>query len=358
MQKKKYPSVVAIKKSLIAGVAFIALLIVFLIVHNLYQDASHSEADPQGHPQGVQRIADPTDSEWAQNQKVEKSSQAEPGRPLKTAAVDKDNQALSTGENVSSENPDVQSAMAAPITSNQLIAEGSMGTPVLNDAPQTEEKQAFIDNADLEGKVDSLGASVKNSSSMYTLHAGTLIPGILLTGVSADLPKYVIGQVRCPVYDSPTGRHLLIPQGAKLTGMYDAQVAYGQERLLVTWQRLIFPNGQSIELKGMPGVDAGGYAGFKDQVDNHYGSLFKGALLTSLFGMGAMLSQPNVPKQSLHAASVGGAYAQSVANAVLTTGNLIADKQIAVQPTLSIRPGYTFNIMVTQDIVFSAPYAG
>jgi type IV secretion system protein TrbI len=137
-----------------------------------------------------------------------------------------------------------------------------------------------------------LPAALRLPASRYEVKAGTIIPGVLLTGVNSDLPGQLIAQVRENVFDTESGQYLLIPQGARLVGLYDHQVAYGQERVLVTWKRVIFPNGSSLSLKdGMPGTDPAGAAGFNDQVNHHLVRVFGNALLLSIFSAGVQLSQ-------------------------------------------------------------------
>ena len=121
------------------------------------------------------------------------------------------------------------------------------------------------------------------------MQAGNVIPASLITGIRSDLPGQITAQVTENVYDSPTGRFLLIPQGARLIGIYDSQVAFGQSRVLLVWTRLIMPNGRSIVLERQPGADTAGYAGLEDEVDNHWGALFKAALLSTLLGVGSEL---------------------------------------------------------------------
>src|SRR5262249_3055341 len=164
---------------------------------------------------------------------------------------------------------DQMTAMSAPINSNQMLAESSVKT-----------------NVEISNK-----AALKNPQSPYVIQAGTFIPGILITGINSDLPGQIIGQVRSNVYDSIQGRYLLIPQGSKLIGIYDAKIIYGQERVLVAWQRLILPNGQSMELSDMAGVDNSGYAGLTDHVNAHYGKLVSAAILMSVLGAGVQFSE-------------------------------------------------------------------
>lgn len=140
--------------------------------------------------------------------------------------------------------------------------------------------------------------------------------------------------------------------------MRDSQVAYGQERVLIVWKRIIFPNGQSINLQGMPGIDMSGFAGFKDQVNNHYGKMFGSVVLMSVLGAGAQLSQPQNNTNPFAAPTVGQTLAQSVGTNLANTATMITAKNINIQPTLEIRPGYTFNISVTNDMVFPGAYVG
>ena len=142
----------------------------------------------------------------------------------------------------------------------------------------------------LNGAVDRRTTSpdrVQAPASKYILQAGAVIPAALITGLRSDLPGQVTAQVTEDVYDSPTGKILLIPQGARLVGQYDAQIAFGQTRALLVWNRLIMPNGRSIVLERQPGADPEGYAGLEDEVDNHWGMLFKAAILSTLLSVGS-----------------------------------------------------------------------
>lgn len=180
------------------------------------------------------------------------------------------------------------------------------------------------------------------------VQAGTIIPALFLTGINSDLPGLLTAQVSEPVYDSPTGRTLLIPQGTRLIGEYDSKITYGQDRVLLVWTRLIFPDGASIALQGMPGVDMSGYAGVKDQVDNHWGKIIGAVLLSSVLSTAVVESQGN----SLNAlsTSAGQLAAQGAAQGVNQAGDRIVQRQLSVQPTLIIRPGQRIAVMVDKDI--------
>jgi type IV secretion system protein TrbI len=186
-------------------------------------------------------------------------------------------------------------------------------------------------------------------ASPYVVQAGTVIPAALITGLRSDLPGQITAQVTEAVYDSPTGKFLLIPQGAKLIGQYDSSVAYGQRRVLLAWTRLIMPNGTSIVLERQPGADAAGYAGLEDEVDNHWDMLLKGAALSTLLSIGAEAGTTGSESSLIQAIRRGGS------NSASQTGQLLVQRQLNVQPTLTIRPGFPVRVLVTRDLLL-APY--
>lgn len=189
--------------------------------------------------------------------------------------------------------------------------------------------------------------------SPYEVKAGTYIPGILISGVNSDLPGNMKGQVREDVYDTVTGNHLLIPKGTTLIGTYDSGVTFGQNRALVVWQRLIFPNGKTVLLDNMGGVDLSGYAGFKDKVDNHNLQLFKAVILSSILGAGTAIVSDDDDNDSSN--DWQGEAGRGAGEQVIMIGNRLADKLLSLQPTITIRPGYRFNIMLHSDLVLT-PY--
>lgn len=187
-------------------------------------------------------------------------------------------------------------------------------------------------------------------ASPYVVQAGTLIAGALLTGIRSDLPGQITGQVTENVYDSPTGHYLLIPQGAKLIGIYDSQVTFGQSRVLLVWTRLIMPNGQSLVLGRQPGADPQGFSGLEDEVDNHWGELFKAALLSTLLSVGAEAGTSGQENDLIQAIR------QGASNSFSQTGQQIVGRQLNIQPTLTIRPGFPMRVIVNRDLVL-APYS-
>jgi len=193
--------------------------------------------------------------------------------------------------------------------------------------------------------------------SLYELKRGSVIPATLITGLNSDLPGRITAQVSQDVYDSATGYRLLIPQGAKLFGRYDSKVSFGQERVLVVWTDLIFPNGSTLQIGGMAGTDAEGYGGFKDKVDRHLLRTFGSAALVALIGAGIDMSVPEsstLATQDTASDAARRSFAQSFGQVAEQT----ISKNINVQPEIQIRPGYTFNVLVDQDIVFPSAYKG
>lgn len=187
--------------------------------------------------------------------------------------------------------------------------------------------------------------------SQYELKAGSIIPGILITGINSDLPGRIIGQVRENVYDSVSGNYLLIPQGTKIIGTYDSKVNYAQSRVLIVWTRLIFPNGYSLNLERLPGTDLAGQAGFKDLVNNHTGKLIGGVILTSALSAAAKIAGGNQETTATYGQLAVNGAAENMANA----GARLLEQNLNVQPTLEIRGGYRFNILVEKDFILQ-PY--
>jgi type IV secretory pathway VirB10-like protein len=204
----------------------------------------------------------------------------------------------------------------------------------------------------LNGNVDRQTVSpdrVEAPASDDILQAGSVIAAALLTGLRSDLPGQITAQVTENVYDSPTGQILLIPQGARLVGEYDAHVAFGQSRALLVWTRLIMPNGRSIVLERQPGADPKGYAGLEDQVDNHWGMLFKAAILSTLLSVGSEAGTSDNENALVQAIRQGASQSFS------QIGEQVVGRSLNVQPTITIRPGFPVRVVVTHDLVLQ-PY--
>lgn len=203
-----------------------------------------------------------------------------------------------------------------------------------------------------------LDSSMEDPLTPYSLQAGFVIPAIMLSGINSELPGQVMAQVSRNVYDTPTGRYLLIPQGSRLIGSYNSGIQYGQSRILMAWQRIVFPDGRTLDLGAMPGADQAGYAGFHDQVNNHYFRLFTSAILLSGVIAGVELSQnkDTVGGQTSDSQRTSDALSEALGQSLGQTLVELFRKNLSISPTLEIRPGYRFNVMVTKDMTFDEPY--
>lgn len=229
------------------------------------------------------------------------------------------------------------------------------GMPIPSETPPLDDESAqnMQDRklAFLNGETDRRTVSaerVQEKVSPYVVHAGTVIPAALITGIKSDLPGQITAQVTEHVYDSPTGSHLLIPQGARLIGAYDSQVAFGQSRVLLVWNRLIMPDGSSIVLERLQGADTQGFSGLQDEVDYHWGELFKAAALSTLLGIGTELSTDDE-------SDIARAVRESAQDSASDIGQQIVRRQLNIQPALTIRPGFPVRVIVNRDLVMK-PY--
>jgi type IV secretion system protein TrbI len=189
---------------------------------------------------------------------------------------------------------------------------------------------------------------IVDPASSYQVMAGTIISASLITGLNSDLPGTIIAQVTQPVYDTASGEHLLIPQGARLIGRYDSRVAFGQDRALIVWDRVLFPDGASLQIDALPGADQSGFSGLTDKVDNHWRRVFVAAGLASLLGIGTELAIDD-----------DGGIARALRDGFQRTANQagqrIVDRNLNIQPTLKVRPGWPLRVIVTRDLVLR-PY--
>ncbi|PLP97892.1 TrbI/VirB10 family protein [Cupriavidus pauculus] len=274
-----------------------------------------------------------------------------------------------------------ETAAASPVffRSGNQSALASVADPSMSREPGVEESPAgskttasaevSYDPRDGEGSVlgnqeqrEPPGASVSKDgspvpglqlpASPYQVMAGTVIPAALVTGIQSDLPGEVIGTVTEPVFDTATGQHLLIPQGSRILGKYNEMIGFGQRRVQVAWNRIIFPDTSSVTLNNLIGTDAAGYAGLQDGVDWHWDRLFAGAALTTLLGVAAELAAPG---DRQHGDRVILAGRDGLQNSVNGVGQEVVRRNLDVQPTLTQRPGFPLRIVVNRDLVLR-PY--
>ncbi|MBO6086699.1 MAG: conjugal transfer protein TrbI, partial [Acetobacter sp.] len=208
-------------------------------------------------------------------------------------------------------------------------------------------------------------AKVDVPKSPYLLRTGAVIPAILITGINSNLKGFIEAQVSENVYDTATGRFLLIPQGSRLFGAYNNGIVFGQRRVLVMWNRITFPDGKTLDIGSMSGTDFAGYSGFKDKVDNHFIRLFGSALLMSAITAGINLSQQGfLGMGSMYGYGGGRMYgmssssvlSQSLGQGMGEAMQQLFRRNLNIAPTLKVRPGYVLNVMVSKDLTFSKPY--
>jgi len=217
-------------------------------------------------------------------------------------------------------------------------------------------KEAFL-TAARSGKTDDYLRSTRSAPlGAYEIKAGWEIPAVLEQSVNSDLPGDIKALVMSNVFDTASGRFLLIPQGSRLIGRYDSRIAYGQDGVQVIWDRVIFPDASSVDINGMVGQDAHGNAGLRQQVDRHYKRLFGFAALTSMFSAAFDLSQRQTYGSGLAYPSIGDTASASVGRELSQTGAMITRRNLDVQPTIKVAAGYKFTVRVNRDILFESPY--
>jgi type IV secretion system protein VirB10 len=200
-----------------------------------------------------------------------------------------------------------------------------------------------------------LGSDIDAPRTAYEVRAGAVIPATMISGINSDLPGQITAQVSQDVFDTPTGRHRLIPQGSKLVGRYSNSIVMGQSRVLVAWQRIVFPDGKALDIGAMEGVDSAGYAGFGDKVDRHYVRLFGSAILMSAIAAGLTSSRVN-PENDPYGSSNEATLSQGTALQFAEVATKMIERNLDIAPNLQIRPGYRFNVMAVKDLTFEKPY--
>lgn len=271
---------------------------------------------------------------------------AEEQRRLQEIETARTSRLFSGTENRTAPPAGAGSVAVAPPPTPDLTSLGLAPQPA---TPTAQDRQLAFLNAAVDRRTVSPDR-VAAPASPNILQAGAVIAAALITGIRSDLPGQITAQVTENVYDSPTGRILLVPQGTRLIGQYDNGVGFGQRRVLLVWNRLILPNGRSIVLERQPGADTEGYAGLEDGVDYHWWDLAKAAALSTLLGVGAELATDDNDRL-VQAIRDGGQ------NTINDAGQQIVRRQLNIAPTLTIRPGFPVCVIVTRDLVLE-PYGG
>jgi type IV secretion system protein TrbI len=318
--------------------------------HNVADQLASLPKDYAGIPHDVPRLGPPLPGDFGRP--IVPAQSSAPG----SLAIDAEQQRV---------NQETEAARTSKVFASTNVRPSPAGTPS-NEAPPaatTSSDEAFAQNGQ-DRKLAFVNAPVDRRTtspdrlvrppSPFVVQAGTVIPAALMTGIRSDLPGQITAQVTENVYDTPTGRARLIPQGARLIGIYDSQVAFGQSRVLLVWTRLIMPNGRSIALERQPGADVAGYSGLEDELDNHWKELLGAAALSTLLGVGSELgagADNGSNTAVLQALRLG------AANSLNQTGQQVVRRNLNIQPTLTIRPGFLVRVIVNRDLVLE-PYRG
>lgn len=243
------------------------------------------------------------------------------------------------------------SAAERPILPGMAINAGQNSYDVSADI----DKEQFFERSKPDNQW--INPNIRTAGQKYEIKTGSVIPAAMVTAINSDLPGNMIAQVTQNIYDSATGGYLLIPQGSKLFGVYDSRVIMGQRRVLVAWNRIIFPDGSAMTIPSVPGADMAGNSGFSQKVDNHYFRIFGSSILMALITAGtayAVDENTNNDNENSLSSQLNSALAQQLGQ--VTTSLL--EKHLNIKPTLEIEPGYQFNIVLTKDLVFGGSYNG
>lgn len=287
------------------------------------------------HQQAIAGTVDPA------GQQIQQAEAAERERQLSELKAARESDVLIHGrQNTAGTTPTVASSLSAPASEET----GNVSLDPDHDPNEQGRKAAFVSALDPKG--DTNPHALAPLASPYTLSAGSVISASLITGLRSDLPGLVTAQVTENTYDSATGRILLIPQGARLVGSYDSVVAFGQKRALIVWQRIIMPDGSSLRIDNVPATDPSGYAGLADKVDMHTWQLLKGIALSTLLGVSSQLA---LSGQS----DLVQALRMSTQDSVSRAGDQITQRNLGIQPTITIRPGAPVRLVVHKDLVLA-----
>jgi len=367
----EHPRITRLSRKVLAGGTALALLLISGAVlwalrsnhprsaspDKLYSTDHHYVADglatlPQdyaGIPHDVPRLGPPLPGDFGRPIATGEGQSSPIGLDAEQQRVNQETEAARTSK--------VFASTTAPVTPPRAASqEAATNTASSSDetfAQNGQDRKLLFVNAPVDRRTTAPDRLSRPASS-FVIQAGTIIPAALITGVRSDIPGQIIAQVTEAIFDSPTGSVKLVPQGARLIGVYDSQVSFGQSRVLLVWTRLIMPNGRSIVLERQQGADAGGYSGLEDEVDNHWKELLGAAALSTLLGVGAELGSGADGGNNL---DIIQALRLGAANSLNQTGQQVVRRNLNIQPTLTIRPGFPVRVIVNRDIILE-PYKG
>ncbi len=365
------PRITRLSRKVLAGGTALALLLISGAVlwalrtnhpHNpapdeLYSTDHHNVADglttlPQdyaGIPRDVPRLGPPLPGDLGRSLATVDAQSAPLGMDAEQQRANQETEAARTSKVFASTTAPVAQPHGASQETSTNAAASSDETFTQNG----QDRKLLFVNAPVDRRTTAPD-KLSRPASPFVIQAGTIIPAALITGIRSDLPGQITAQITENIFDSPTGRAKLVPQGARLIGIYDSQVSFGQSRALLVWTRLIMPNGRSIVLERQQGADAGGYSGLEDEVDNHWKELLGAAALSTLLGVGAELgsgTDTGANTDIVQALRLG------AANSLNQTGQQVVRRNLNIQPTLTIRPGFPVRVIVNRDIILE-PYKG
>lgn len=357
------------RKVLAAGTALALLLVSGAVLwalrgnhpHNpapdeLYSTDHHNVADglttlPQdyaGIPRDVPRLGPPLTGDLGRSIVTAEAQSGPVGLDAEQRRVNQETEAARTSK--------VFAPATAPVTPHDASQKTTTNVAPSSDetlAQNGQERKLLFVNVPVDRRTTAPDR-LSRPASPFVIQAGTIVPAALITGIRSDLPGQVTAQVTENIFDTPTGRIKLVPQGARLVGLYDSQVSFGQSRVLLVWTRLIMPNGRSIVLERQPGTDVAGYSGLEDQVDNHWKELLGAAALSTLLEVGSELGAGADNESN---SAVLQALRLGTANSVNQTGQQVVRRNLNIQPTLTIRPGFPMRVIVNRDVILE-PYRG
>ena len=318
--------------------------------HNVADGLATLPKDYAGVPRDVPRRWPPLPGDLGRPIVTAESQSAPVGIDAEQQRVNQETEAARTSK--------VFAPTTAPVTPPRAPSqEAATNTASLSDetfAQNAQDRKLLFVNAPVDRRTTAPDR-LSRPASPFVVQAGTIIPAALITGIRSDLPGQITAQVTEAVFDSPTGRAKLIPQGARLIGIYDSQVAHGQSRVLLVWTRLIMPNGRSIVLERQVGADAAGYSGLEDEVDDHWKELLGAAALSTLLSVGTEVNS-GTDVNNANSAIIQ-ALRRGAGDSFNQAGQQVVRRNLNIQPTLTIRPGFPVRVIVNRDLVLG-PYRG
>lgn len=360
------PRITRLSRKVLAGGTALALLLISGAVlwalrsnhpHNsmpdeLYSTDHHNVADglatlPRdyaGVPRDIPRLGPPLPGDLGRPIVSSESQSAPVGIDAEQQRVNQETEAARTSK--------VFAPTTAPVTPPRAPSQETV-TNTASSSDETfaqngQDRKLLFANAPVDRRTTAPDRLARPASP-FVVQAGTIIPAALITGIRSDLPGQITAQVTENIFDTPTGRAKLVPQGARLIGVYDSQVAFGQSRVLLVWTRLTMPNGRSIVLERQAGADAGGYAGLEDEIDHHRSGLFRAAAFSTLLGVGSELGADANDNSIIRALRRG------AGDSLNQTGQQVVRRNLNIQPTLTVRAGFPVRVIVNRDLVLE-PY--